>query len=225
MKAAYCLNGHFITSVEREPPLFPIDPIDAILAGFKGPKQPPPFCSKCGAGSISTCQNCQSPIERENSEREKPPAYCAACGKPYPWQESIEKLKAALRDSELNAAECEEMEDALPDVLRDTPKTESAALKIKRLLEKVGKPAYDIAIKVISDVASETAKNPWVLNKRKQPYRSLLQGLQTSVWIIASYVSARRVGGTRVWLLTGGPFLNLTYETRQLRDWCRKSRA
>jgi len=56
------------------------------------------------------------------------------------------------------AEDREEIERALPDVLRDTPKTESAALKVKRLLGKVGKPFYDIAIKVISDVASETAQ-------------------------------------------------------------------
>jgi len=58
----------------------------------------------------------------------------------------------------LAAEDREEIERALPDVLRDTPKTESAALKVKRLLGKMGKPLYDIAIKVVSDAASETAQ-------------------------------------------------------------------
>lgn len=40
----------------------------------------------------------------------------------------------------------------------DAPRTEVATFKLKRMLEKAGKPVYDIAIKVISDVASETAK-------------------------------------------------------------------
>jgi hypothetical protein len=47
---------------------------------------------------------------------------------------------------------------AFPDVLRDTPKTESATLKMKRLLGKMRKPLYDVAMKVVTDVASETAK-------------------------------------------------------------------
>lgn len=40
----------------------------------------------------------------------------------------------------------------------DTPRTEAAALKLKRLLLKLGKASYEVGIKVVSDVASETAK-------------------------------------------------------------------
>jgi hypothetical protein len=40
----------------------------------------------------------------------------------------------------------------------ETPRTQIAALKLKRLLPKIGKTTYDVAIKVVSDVASETAK-------------------------------------------------------------------
>jgi hypothetical protein len=40
----------------------------------------------------------------------------------------------------------------------DVPGTQLAALKLKRLLPKAGKATYDIAIKVISDLASEAAK-------------------------------------------------------------------
>jgi len=47
---------------------------------------------------------------------------------------------------------------ALPDVVRNTAKPESASLRLKRILGKLGKPLYDIAIKVTTDVASETAK-------------------------------------------------------------------
>ena len=50
------------------------------------------------------------------------------------------------------------IEATLPDVLRDTPKTESSSLKLKGVLAKVGKPIYDISVKVITDVASETAR-------------------------------------------------------------------
>jgi hypothetical protein len=51
------------------------------------------------------------------------------------------------------------LEDTLPDVLRETPKTESAALKMKRILGKAKKPVYEFALKVLTDVATEAAKN------------------------------------------------------------------
>ena len=40
----------------------------------------------------------------------------------------------------------------------ETPRTKIAALTLKRLLPQLGKASYDVATKVISDVASETAK-------------------------------------------------------------------
>jgi len=67
-------------------------------------------------------------------------------------------LKAVLQESELSAEDRQELETALPDILRDTPKTESAALKVKRILGKLGQSLYEIAIKVVTDVASETAR-------------------------------------------------------------------
>jgi len=63
-----------------------------------------------------------------------------------------------LQESELSTQDREEIDKALPDVLGDTAKTESAALKVKRILGKIGKPAYEVVIKVVTDVASETAK-------------------------------------------------------------------
>jgi hypothetical protein len=79
-------------------------------------------------------------------EEDGPPKYCIKCGAAYPWQQ------------------VQDLEDVLPDILHDTPKTQSASLKLKRLLPKLGTVAYDIAIKVITDVASETAKKTMNLN-------------------------------------------------------------
>ena len=155
MKAAYCLNGHFVQSLEHPPVGHSWTAIRNRLENPLPPKEFPRFCSQCGVDNISSCQHCQTPIVYDRSR----PAYCGGCGQPYPWQASaIENLRDILRESELAVEDREEIERALPDVLRDTPKTESAALKVKRLLGKVGKPFYDIAIKVVSDVASETAQ-------------------------------------------------------------------
>jgi hypothetical protein len=46
-------------------------------------------------------------------------------------ESAIENLKDILRQSELATEDREEIERALPDVLRDTPKTKSAALRVK----------------------------------------------------------------------------------------------
>jgi hypothetical protein len=40
----------------------------------------------------------------------------------------------------------------------EAPRTQVAALKLKKLLGNLGKPAYDISIHVLSDLMSETAK-------------------------------------------------------------------
>jgi len=63
-----------------------------------------------------------------------------------------------LQEAGLTAEDRDELESALPDFVRDTPKSESAALKMKHVLSKVGKPLYDVALKVATDVAAETAK-------------------------------------------------------------------
>jgi hypothetical protein len=40
----------------------------------------------------------------------------------------------------------------------DTPQASRAAMRLQTILAKLGKATYDVAIKVITDIASETAK-------------------------------------------------------------------
>jgi hypothetical protein len=44
------------------------------------------------------------------------------------------------------------------NAMTETGFTSQAASRLKTLLSKVGKPAYEIAIKIISDIGSATAK-------------------------------------------------------------------
>ena len=67
-------------------------------------------------------------------------------------------LTNILKESDLSAQDIEIAAAALPDILQDMPKTESASLKFKRIMGKLSKPFYDICIKVVTDIASETAK-------------------------------------------------------------------
>jgi hypothetical protein len=155
----YCLNGHYVGLLNEVRQARTGAQWQRMMAQAEreGPTRLPLFCSTCGAANINACQHCQTPIELQYLDAR--PAYCGGCGKPHPWQESaIENLKGILQESELNAEDRQEIELALHDVLRDTPKTESASLRMKRLLGKMRKPLYDVAIKVVTDVASETAK-------------------------------------------------------------------
>lgn len=144
-----CLSGHQITAY-----------------GFTQPEFRQEFCDKCGERTIDKCLGCGSSIRGKYhspgvfAPRPVPvPAYCHGCGKPYPWQEAaIVNLKEVLREGDLSDDDIAAAEAALPDVLRDTPKSESAALRLNRIMSGLGKPAYDVAIKVVSDIASETAK-------------------------------------------------------------------
>ncbi len=60
--------------------------------------------------------------------------------------------------SDLGDAEANEVAALVPDLTSDTPKAESAALRLKPILLRLGKVGYDVAIKIITDVASEIAK-------------------------------------------------------------------
>jgi hypothetical protein len=72
-------------------------------------------------------------------------------------REDMKKLIDLLRP-DLNEPDAAEVKRLLPDVMRDGPQTNRAAVRFQTILAKIGKATYDVAIKIISDIASETAK-------------------------------------------------------------------
>jgi hypothetical protein len=72
----------------------------------------------------------------------------------------LDRMNALVRivRSDLGDAEANEVAALVPDLTSDTPKAESAALRLKPILLRLGKVGYDLAIKIITDVASEIAK-------------------------------------------------------------------
>lgn len=145
-----CLNGHYITD-----------------RALRSPEFRRKFCNTCGAATIDSCPACHHPIRGDYiaagvlilGYTTPVPSYCDNCGAVYPWRAAaIENLKEVLREGDLSDQDVADAEATFPDVLRETPKTESASLKLGRVLKRLGKPTYDVAIKVVSDLASETAK-------------------------------------------------------------------
>lgn len=144
-----CLNGHQITAYAESQP-----------------DHRQKFCDECGEKTISACEKCGTNmrgyrhVDGVISISKVPvPKYCLNCGTPYPWQAAkTENFREILQETELSREDLQEADKALPDILRETPRTEIASLKMKRIMGKVGKPIYGILLKVITDLASEGAK-------------------------------------------------------------------
>jgi hypothetical protein len=145
--AQICNNGHPITSI------LSMSPGDAKN-----------FCPTCGAKTITTCAKCEQPIRGSSTEVATfgytVPKSCENCGEPYPW--TAAKLQAADQLAglleELDEKEKRELRESIQELSSDTPKTPVAAAKIKQMLGRLSKDAYQVAVRVIADVATEAAK-------------------------------------------------------------------
>jgi len=144
-----CLNGHRITDGAASMPEFR-----------------KAFCAECGAKTIMDCPECHAPIQGHYNSpgvlsfRETPvPNNCQGCGTAYPWRQDA--LVAAIEAAQLDLNEQDAAAAAalVPTIATDNPRTEIAAMKLRKLLGKMSKPAYDVAIKVVGDVAAATAKS------------------------------------------------------------------
>jgi hypothetical protein len=89
-----------------------------------------------------------------------PPNFCHECGNPYPWIER--KLEAAkeLADEldELSVEEKERLKKSLDEIIIDSPKTEIAGTRFKKIMGKVGIESYSVMKKIVTDIISETMK-------------------------------------------------------------------
>jgi hypothetical protein len=147
--AQICVNGHVITSRATRNPHLLQD-----------------FCDQCGEPTIVECPNCGVPIRGADLKRAPlpvpytAPSFCPACGTPYPWTKK--RLMAAQEYADelegLNEKEKSLLMKSLDDITRDTPQTEVAAVRIKKLLAKVGPAAAAVMQDMIVKVATESAK-------------------------------------------------------------------
>ncbi len=147
--AQICLNGHVITSMSTT-----------------NPYRMRNFCEQCGEPTITTCPSCSQSIpgyyldSAVIGSRYEPPAFCGDCGKPFPWTER--RLAAgrelALEAESLSGEERQQLADSLNDLTRDTPKTQVAAGRFKRLASKAGVETGNALRAVLIDVMSDAAK-------------------------------------------------------------------
>jgi len=115
------------------------------------------FCTQCGARNISACEYCKTPINhRYAGDVHK---YCAGCGKPFPWTETALMAATEYTDEleELSIEDKTILKATFTDLTVDSPKTEIAASRFKRILLKLAPNVAEAIRKMIVEIASETA--------------------------------------------------------------------
>lgn len=149
--AQICMNGHCIT-----------DSYDAY------PQYGQNFCDQCGAPTITECPSCKAKIRGDYYEEGvcvlgsffKSPAYCHQCGAPYPWTQTALDAAADLikEDEELPAEQQELLLASLPDIIAETPRTNLAAVRVKKALLTAGKFTAEALRQFAIDFGCELAK-------------------------------------------------------------------
>ena len=82
----------------------------------------------------------------------------------YPGWPGYDERERQMRDlirlfqSNVDDVERDEIASLIPDIARNDERGGAAASRLLTLMGRFGKPAFDIAIKILSDIASATAK-------------------------------------------------------------------
>lgn len=125
------------------------------------------FCEKCGAEMLDKCPSCQSVIREWHTgagylgtPKYQRAAYCKKCGKPYPWTAAAIESSTMLieEDDELNTELREKAIEILPDIITETPKTNLAVVRLKKVLASAGKFTADSLRQFAIDFGCELAK-------------------------------------------------------------------
>ena len=144
--AEICLSGHITNSSVKQ---YPEDSMR--------------FCDLCGELTIQACPACNASIRGDSVEFSSSydlPSYCTDCGSAFPWIKA--KLDAAreLFDiiDEFTERDREILNANLDDLVRETPRTQVASLKVKKSLAKVSSSVVSAFRDILVDVLSEAAK-------------------------------------------------------------------
>lgn len=116
------------------------------------PRQP--FCSTCGAPTLDACDHCKAPIPKGHR-----PAYCGQCGRPFPWTETaLAAAKEYADELSLSSEETTALKSTLDDLAVDSPRTELAANRFKKVLQKIGPVAGDALKTIAVNFVTEAGK-------------------------------------------------------------------
>lgn len=123
------------------------------------------FCSECGAETIEVCPACGTPIrgarrDHLGPQRYQKPAYCSKCGSPFPWQQSgLDSAVEVIGDLEgIDAEDRTSIQQALPDLARETPRTPRAKQILKTVVGKLGSGARSLLFEALKKIVTESTK-------------------------------------------------------------------
>lgn len=127
-----------------------------------------PYCSECGAKTISQCPSCSAKIRGDLRDSgvvvigytTPAPKYCPECGAPFPWTTaSLDALRElAELDDNLDDDDANALVQSAETALTDGPKTKVAALRVKKVLGKARETTASAARDLLVDVLAESAK-------------------------------------------------------------------
>ena len=88
------------------------------------------------------------------------PAYCHSCGNAYPWtQTALKSAKELVEElDQLDQDEKDKLNGSIGELVRDSLQSQVAAVRFKKLIEKVGGTAADAIRRIVMDLASEAIK-------------------------------------------------------------------
>ncbi len=153
--ALICENGHVVSWYLVEPS-----------------NHSSPFCSECGSKTIAKCPECRIGIRgRDGKEAyfesashfplaHPIPAYCHNCGLPYLWTEIaiMSAIEYADELETLSDEDREQLKVTIGDLTKDSPRTQVAIVRYKKLAVKMGNNAAGAFREILIDVLSEAAK-------------------------------------------------------------------
>ena len=142
-----CTNGHQVAGAIDDSPEFAED-----------------YCSRCGAPTVSACGQCVAPLRGYFrgvlSTGWELGRYCYKCGEPYPWTAAGVAAGRELIDilQGLSEEERQALSAGFDDLIRDTPRTGVAAMRVKTALAKVGREGGSALRDILVAIATESAK-------------------------------------------------------------------
>lgn len=117
------------------------------------PEENSSFCQECGSKIIDECPSCHAKIRGERGcmhanmldnryhftaayHLSVAPAYCYACGAPYPWTKATLQTAENIINmlDELTPEQKQQLVDFIPDIIVETPQSRYAALFYAKLL-------------------------------------------------------------------------------------------
>lgn len=125
----------------------------AERAGWEGQQPRQPFCTKCGAATLDSWEHCKAAIPNG-----RPARLLWSMRKAFPMDRNGPESRTGIRGrTQLSSDETAALKSTRNDVASGSPRTELAAHRFKRFLQKIGPVAGDTLKTIVVNFATEGA--------------------------------------------------------------------